>query len=861
MCHQYKLSYLYTHLQSLAAGCLKLAVMFSRRPPKSIYTTCVVLLLYFSCIGQTSTVDSLQQVLAQDMPSADRTDALLMLFGELSYLGLRDEGGKYLREAESIAQAEVDHLQLSRIYHAMSDHVRSGPNPSLDSGNYYLRLALAHAELSGDLRRQIKHYNMLGYDFLFSKTDFRDSALFYLQKGLALNEPVLDAEEKCYALRNISIYYQYQGDNNKALYYAELAEMAHEDNYHAYPVIARIYDDLGRSSEAIAYYLKALAASEKAQDENAYIVSTSNLAVAYAYQNEFAKALPFFKQVYQHYKKTSEYFNRLISTSNVGSIYSDMGQQEEALPFFREAILHSAKWQLDCPKYLPLKGIGEAFFKMDQLDSAAFYIQLAVKNAGDCGNIETKGSASSLYGEVLLKQGELDQSIKAFELGLELAYTTGRKTHISDAAHGLYRAYKLKGNFKEALANFEIHKTNADSLFNREQTAEISKLEAQYEFDREKEKLIQAQETEALLLEGKLRQRAIVQYAALGGVGLLSILLSMAYRNYRRKLQYSKVIERSRDQISQLSDLKEGLTHMIAHDMRNSLSSIIAYSNSEPFNQKMKSIHHNGQALLSLVNDMLDVQRFEEAKVNLQFQQIPLSSILEQARLQVAPLFQQKSVSLIINTHQNLTLNIDEGMMVRVVTNLLSNAMKHSPIGATVELSAKEIVEANNSFCELKIIDRGSGIPEESLPYIFDKFWLGRGKFEGRAASSGLGLTFSKLAVEAHGGTITVNSLVEKGTTFTIRVKAISESSGEIITDRIQPNESEPVILPEEFEALTKFRPTLEAIEVYEVRELYKLLSEMEQAGIKSRWMLKMREIVSRGDREAYQSMIKMLQV
>jgi len=96
----------------------------------------------------------------------------------------------------------------------------------------------------------------------------------------------------------------------------------------------------------------------------------------------------------------------------------------------------------------------------------------------------------------------------------------------------------------------------------------------------------------------------------------------------------------------------------------------------------------------------------------------------------------------------------------------MTNAIKYSTNGQTITLKGEIIEEGNNVFLKISVTDQGIGIQKEKLPHIFDKFWQAEATSSGHAASIGLGLTFCKLAIEAHGGKIAAESEVGKGTTI-----------------------------------------------------------------------------------------------
>ena len=111
----------------------------------------------------------------------------------------------------------------------------------------------------------------------------------------------------------------------------------------------------------------------------------------------------------------------------------------------------------------------------------------------------------------------------------------------------------------------------------------------------------------------------------------------------------------------------------------------------------------------------------------------------------------------------------DEGRLARVLDNLLGNAVKYSPRGGAIQV----VISRNGDTAELSISDVGEGIPEADLPYVFDRFHRGR-NVRGRIPGTGIGLAGVYAIVQLHHGSITVNSCVGKGTTFTVRLPLLA---------------------------------------------------------------------------------------
>ena len=233
-----------------------------------------------------------------------------------------------------------------------------------------------------------------------------------------------------------------------------------------------------------------------------------------------------------------------------------------------------------------------------------------------------------------------------------------------------------------------------------------------------------------------------------------------------------------------LERMRDDLTRVIIHDLRNPLSNIIgslqlirtAFVKGDETLPVMKLLDiamRSGQRLHRLIDSLLYLGRLEAGEAELQRGSVSPEALVRQAIDQIQPLALSRGLTLAARVVSGLPHVVADGdLIVRVLTNLLDNAVKFTPRGGRITLS----VERREEEILFAVSDTGRGIPSEHRQRVFDRF----ARVENAAGlkGTGLGLPFCKVAVEAHGGRIWMESEVEHGATFTFTLPFSGEEAG-----------------------------------------------------------------------------------
>lgn len=274
-----------------------------------------------------------------------------------------------------------------------------------------------------------------------------------------------------------------------------------------------------------------------------------------------------------------------------------------------------------------------------------------------------------------------------------------------------------------------------------------------------------AGEAGARALGDPARRAAIVPYAIVSAGVFFLLLYGIVRRADRLITERTAALRREQH-------LRAELTRLLVHDLKNPLGVILGSIGpvaagltgdlNEAQGRFLARAESSTRDMLRLIEEVLDVERFEAGALPLDRTWVDAGALLRKRAADIEGQVQQRRQHVVLAVQDPLPpLYADEGLLSRVVENLLSNALKFTPEGGQIRLTARRV----DDRLEVEVADSGPGVPAAERERIFEKFARLRGA---RARGAGLGLTLCKMAVEAHGGRIEVEDSPEGGVLFRI---------------------------------------------------------------------------------------------
>jgi signal transduction histidine kinase len=513
--------------------------------------------------------------------------------------------------------------------------------------------------------------------------------------------------------------------------------------------IANISFKEGNYSQAIAYWqqeLSELATCKKSNNFQLEFIeiqgSLRNIGTAYLFQNEPKIALRHFQQaedfVNQH---ASEFpreqnfikFSRIVILRNQAEAYAMAGDFKTAESLIQRCLQHDQDidWSLDVELESRVI-LTKLYIDTKQFTKAQEQLNLLKAHAKTAGNATGATSYQNMQASILYGQGQYQEAGKLLLASIEID-----------------RLSELRKNAES--------KTDVEQL--------LQQIQREYE--------------QALATEKNARERLILTFSILISI-TLGVIVYLIWRNSKRSMsnlnsvtalnrtisQSNMVLQDTVNALEQVEIENDAVLKIVAHDLRSPINSIIAaaqlvfYDESPNAEQQeiINGIQHSGQMANALISQIL---QSGPARAVVTKSDVALEGIVQSCIDMLSHKAREKQQSVDYR-YERVTAPVDREKIWRVFCNLLSNAMKFSPVGAIIWVS----LQRHGSTVVLSVKDNGIGIPDGLHKQIFRPFNDAKRSGTEGEQSFGLGLSICKQIVEAHGGHIWFESADGAGTTF-----------------------------------------------------------------------------------------------
>ncbi len=554
--------------------------------------------------------------------------------------------------------------------------------------------------------------------------------------------------------------------------------------------IATDYRRMGMLDVAQSYHYQALSLCDESSDTTYQmrknrVKALNGLGNIYLSIYSYDDADSVFRQALEGEHQLGSATGQAINYANLGSIYSARGDDEKALDYYRQSMFYNKKDSNLLGMALCHLYFGNIYERRQQYDLALREYEQSDRMMTDLKDLwhalEPRLALASVYYHT-------HEDAKAQAL-LDRADATARQInsweHIVEVHHLYFQLMQRQGRYHEALDHHLIATAYQDSILDNEKLDRIHNIGINIERTRQQKMVDMAQNE--LQTEKRIRQ----QSAWLFGLTVILLLAVISALLYVQRMRHH-----SMEMMREASRLREDFFTNITHEFRTPLTVILGLSRKirentevpQSVSDKASTIERQGNRLLTLVTQLLDISKVKSVIGEPNWQHGNICAQVAMLLETYIDYAANRGVTLKYHYDQAIEMDFVPDYVNKVMSNLVSNALKFTPNGGTISVNLYQ----RGDRLHIDVSDTGHGISSDKLAHIFEPFYT-TGDM-GEAKGTGIGLALTQEIISHLNGTITAESQVGKGTTFHI-VMPIQNRSADPVTETEIGNSGKPIIV------------------------------------------------------------------
>jgi signal transduction histidine kinase/tetratricopeptide (TPR) repeat protein len=545
------------------------------------------------------------------------------------------------------------------------------------------------------------------------------------------------------------------------------------------------YYMLSNFTKSLDYYQKALTMREELGDSNDIAKTLNNIGAVHLNIHNQTEALDYFEKALKIYTGLGKDEIVFILMNNIGSLYIEQKEYEKALEYIQKAYEIAREINDEKSIIIALNNLGEISNSIERYDQALEYFVHAREKSEEQKDYNSLATILLNIGITYLKKDQPEQSLVFFNKSLEYAKAVNSIQTKRDVYKNLYDLYSSGNNPQKALEFIELYTEANDSISSEESRLKIKELELKYNaenFQNEIELLKKDNEIKNLRLNRlRIEVISLVIFLLLAG----TIWFINSQRN-RLKRETNKLLTQKNQELEstlrklkeselslkELNAAKDKFFSIIGHDLRNPLNALLGFSELisgssrdftlEEIRKYNKIINDSARNIHQLIENLLEWSRSQSGNIDFSPKHHNLLPITN--GIQDISSIQLKKKNITVHNYipEDLVVFADKNLLSTILRNLINNAIKFTPSGGYISLSA----ERSNGQVSISISDTGIGMTRDQLNNLFllDNHLTKIGTSQ--ETGTGLGLILCKEFVEIHKGSIKVESEPNKGSTF-----------------------------------------------------------------------------------------------
>ncbi|MBN2683162.1 MAG: tetratricopeptide repeat-containing sensor histidine kinase [Bacteroidales bacterium] len=650
-----------------------------------------------------------------------------------------------IKDRENVAESWYE---LGALYQIQGLHSK---------GIEFFNKAALEFQIQGNKKSEAKALNEIGYSN-FQRTNYSE-ALKYFFKSQNIKEAIGDSLGLATTLNNLGL----------------------------------IYFEIGDYEKSVEAYLKAFRIWEKLEDDLAKAKLLNNIGLVYSDWGSFDFAKDYFHKSLEIRLQKNDTKGISSSYNNLGTVFLREKNYEKALEYYEKS--KNLKQEMNFPMGLAnsYNNIGYTFLLMEKNDSAMYYFEKSLEIKMQIGDLKGTINTYSNIGRTYLTLNNSNLALSFFKKAENLADSLGLNKYLIEIYLGLSDTYNSKKNCTMAFEYFKKYFEKKDEIFSQSSLRMISQVNSKYELEAsEKENQILKQKNELIDLELKKEKtfkRFMVFLFILGAiVVILIIYYYFSKQKSTRELKYkneellhaNEKLKVSEYHLRELNATKDKFFSIIAHDLKNPFSALLGLTDlldrkvsrleKDEIKNYTTNIYKSANSVYAILENLLQWSRSQSGKLAFHPEEIDLQNIINTNIALLSLGAEKKGVLIESFVKPGTFVWADEQLLNTILRNIIGNAVKFSQFNGKVEISCRNMQD----FVEISIKDDGVGISKNDQEKLFriDENFSTQGT--SNETGTGLGLIICKEFIEKHGGTIRIESEIDRGSNFAFTIPAFS---------------------------------------------------------------------------------------
>jgi len=543
------------------------------------------------------------------------------------------------------------------------------------------------------------------------KTVELQNGLVFADRALNISKSISDLNREYLSLEFYGFLNYKAGNYESALNYFQQSTRVFGDlskSATAFDGIGTIYRILKRYDKALYYKKKALKIWEENKDFKGIQRSLNNISNVYNKLGDYKKSFEYIFRALNMAEELKDNKALSIIYNNIGELHRELKEYDKALHYYKKSLILSNK-------------------SNDKGDIAVTLFNIGLVN-----------KVKKNYHEALNSCLESYEMIKHLKSG----------TLLMNILKAISELYEDSQDFKKALQFRKKCIKIRSKMFDEDSSRIIAEMDAKYSVS------MKEKETEIYRLK--------------------NVELAEAYKQIESQ---KSELEIKNNELVKINQSKDSILRIVSHDLKSSIGSVIPFcqmltmiqTQSREAEDTLKMIKSSVDRSLVLVNDILEANRIDMEGFVLDFQDIDVKLLLEDYIKDFNNIALKKDIQLnFISTPDEMMCSLDLNRFWQIMYNLVSNAVKFTERNGKVDIALGKYIEDGKKHVSIEVNDNGVGIGEKEIDIIFNKFTAARKCGTEGEPTTGLGLSIVKKLIQLHGGNISVQSEIGKGSKFII---------------------------------------------------------------------------------------------